>query len=89
MMYLHIVCTILLFFIGLCGVLLGRRNLILTIMSIELMILSSNMLFAFFSILLDDITGQVFMFYILSIAAAETAIGLYLVIAYYRSYRYI
>jgi NADH-quinone oxidoreductase subunit K len=53
------------------------------------MILSSNMLFAFFSILLDDITGQVFMFYILSIAAAETAIGLSLVIAYYRSYRYI
>jgi NADH-quinone oxidoreductase subunit K len=53
-------------------------------MSIELILLSVNLLFIFFSLYLDDISGQVFSLYILTIAAAESAIGLALIVIYYR-----
>jgi NADH-quinone oxidoreductase subunit K len=53
-------------------------------MSIELILLSVNLLFIFFSIYLDDISGQLFSLYILTIAAAESAIGLALIVIYYR-----
>jgi len=54
-------------------------------MSLELMILASNMVLVFFSIQLDDLMGQVFIFYILAIAAAETAVGLSILVSYYRT----
>lgn len=75
---------ILIFFSGVSGVFLTRRNIILILMSIELMLLSINLLFIFLSIYLDDILGQVFSLYILTIAASESAIGLALIVVYYR-----
>jgi NADH-quinone oxidoreductase subunit K len=72
------------FFIGSLGVFLTRRNIIVILMSIELMLLAINFLFIFFSLYLDDLLGQVFSLYILTIAAAESAIGLALIVIYYR-----
>ncbi len=58
-------------------------------MSLELMLLSSNYLYSYFSLYLDDLIGQVFSLLILSVGAAESALGLALVISYYRTYKYI
>jgi len=73
-----------LFFISLSGIFLNRRNLIILLMSIELMLLSINLNFIFFSVFLDDILGQIFALIILTIAAAESAIGLAILVVYYR-----
>ena len=73
-----------LFFIGLCGIMLNRKNIILMLMSIELMFLGINFNFIIFSIFLDDILGQIFAFFILTVAAAESAIGLAILVIYYR-----
>lgn len=79
-----IILCLILFLIGAFGIFITRRNIILIIMSIELMLLSVNLLFIFLSIYMDDILGQVFSLYILTIAAAESAIGLALIVIYYR-----
>jgi len=63
---------------------LGRRDIILILISLELILLSININFIFFSIQLDDLLGQVYALLVLTIAAAETAIGLAIVIIYYR-----
>ena len=76
--------NILLFFIGLIGVVLNRRNILIILMCIELLLLSLNMNFILFSVYLDDLYGQLFSFFILTIAAAESAIGLAIIIIYYR-----
>ena len=76
--------NILLFFIGLIGVILNRRNILIILMCIELLLLSLNMNFILFSVYLDDLYGQLFSFFILTIAAAESAIGLAIIIIYYR-----
>jgi len=73
-----------LFFIGLFGIVLNRKNIILMLMSIELMFLGINFNFIIFSIFLDDILGQIFAFFILTVAAAESAIGLAILVIYYR-----
>lgn len=73
-----------LFFISLSGIFLNRRNLIILLMSIELMFLSINLNFIFFSVFLDDILGQIFALIVLTIAAAESAIGLAILVIYYR-----
>ena len=65
-----------LFFIGMLGLSLNRSNVIIMIMAIELMLLASNMNFLSFSIYLDDIVGQIFVIFILTIAATESSIGL-------------
>ena len=83
-MIVYFITSIFLFFIGSLGIFLSRKNLILMIMSLELMLLSINMLLFFFSLYLDTLIGFLFIFYILTIAAAETAIGLSLMIIYYR-----
>jgi NADH-quinone oxidoreductase subunit K len=79
---LNIVVT--LFLIGALGLVLNRKNILITLMSIELMLLAVNLNFVIFSIYLDDITGYVFVLFILTIAAAESAIGLAILTIYYR-----
>ena len=76
--------NILLFIISLCGIVLNRRSLLITLMSIELVLLSLNLNFILFSIYHDDIYGQLFSLFILTVAAAESAIGLALIIIYFR-----
>ena len=72
------------FFLGLFGIILNRKNILNIIMSIELLLLSINLNFAIFSVYLDDITGQIFIIFILTIAAAESAIGLAIITGFYR-----
>ena len=75
---------IVLFLIGTLGLVLNRKNILITIMSVELMLLAVNLNFVLFSIYLDDIVGQVFVLFILTIAATESAIGLAILVIYYR-----
>jgi NADH-quinone oxidoreductase subunit K len=75
---------IILFLIGSLGLVLNRKNILITIMSVELMLLSVNLNFVIFSIYLDDITGYVFVLFILTIAATESAIGLAILSIYYK-----
>ena len=79
---LSIVIT--LFLIGVLGLVLNRKNILITLMSIELMLLAINLNFIIFSIYLDDTAGYVFVLFILTIAAAESAIGLAILTIYYR-----
>lgn len=79
---LNIVTT--LFLIGVLGLVLNRKNILITLMSIELMLLAINLNFIIFSIYLDDLAGYVFVLFILTIAAAESAIGLAILTIYYR-----
>nr|BBD14147.1 NADH dehydrogenase subunit 4L [Ophirina amphinema] len=72
------------FFIGLSGIFLNRRNIIILLMSVELMLLSINFGFILFSVYLDDIVGQIFSLLVLTVAAAESAIGLAILVIYYR-----
>lgn len=76
--------TLIVFFIGLIGIVLNRKNILITIMSIELLLLAVNLNFAAFSIYLDDIIGQIFVLFILTIAATESAIGLAIITVFYR-----
>lgn len=73
-----------LFFIGMLGLVLNRKNILIILMSVELMLLAINMNFVVFSVHLDDLLGQMFALFILTIAAAESAIGLAILVAYYR-----
>jgi len=75
---------IVLFLIGMIGIVINRKNIIITLMSIELILLSVNLNFIIFSIYLDDITGYLFVLFILTIAATESAIGLAILTAYYK-----
>lgn len=83
LIYFLIVNTIL-FSIGALGLVLNRKNILIIIMSIELMLLSVNLNFIMFSIYLDDLLGQLFVIFILTIAATESAIGLAILSSYYR-----
>jgi NADH-quinone oxidoreductase subunit K len=76
--------TSIVFFIGLIGIVLNRKNILIIIMSIELLLLAINLNFAAFSIYLDDIIGQIFVLFILTIAAAESAIGLAIITVFYK-----
>ena len=76
-----------LFAISVVGIFLNRKNLIVLLMAIELMLLSVNMNFVAFSHYLGDIAGQVFVFFILTAAAAESAIGLAILIVMFRNMR--
>ena len=76
--------AITLFLIGVLGLVLNIKNILITLMSIELMLLAINLNFIIFSIYLDDLTGYVFVLFILTIAAAESAIGLAILTIYYR-----
>jgi NADH-quinone oxidoreductase subunit K len=76
--------TCIVFSIGLIGIVLNRKNILLIIMSIELLLLSVNLNFASFSIYLDDVTGQVFILFVLAIAATESASGIAIITAFYK-----
>jgi len=89
LMIFFLFLPIVLFVVGIIGISMSKKNIILIIMSLELMLLASNYIYTFFSIYLDDLIGQVFSLLILSIGAAESALGLALVISYYRTYKYI
>jgi len=69
---------------GIFGMFLGRRDIIIILISLELILLSANINFVFYSIQLDDLLGQIYGLLVLTVAAAETAIGLAIVIIYYR-----
>lgn len=79
-----LILSVFLFIIGLVGIFLLKRNLIIILMSIELMLLGINYNFIIFSIYLDDIIGQIFTILILTVAASESAIGLAILVMYYR-----
>lgn len=76
--------NICLFLIGTLGLILNRKNVLITIMSIEIMLLSVNLNFIIFSIYLDDVLGYVFVLFILTIAATESAIGLAILSIFYK-----
>jgi NADH-quinone oxidoreductase subunit K len=78
------IVAISLFFIGLSGIMLNRKNIIVILMSIELILLAINFNFVVFSIFIDDFLGQIFAFFILTIAAAESAIGLAIYVIFFR-----
>jgi NADH-quinone oxidoreductase subunit K len=77
----------LLFAISVVGIFLNRKNVIILLMAIELMLLAVNMNFVAFSHYLGDISGQVFVFFILTVAAAESAIGLAILVVLFRTLR--
>lgn len=83
----YLVLGAIVFAIAVAGIFLNRKNLIVILMAIELMLLSVNMNFVAFSHYLGDIAGQVFVFFILTVAAAESAIGLAILIVMFRNMR--
>lgn len=74
----------LIFFVGLVGLFVTRKNIIVILMCIELMLLGINLHFIIYSVYLDDLLGQVFALFVLTVAAAESAIGLAILVVYYR-----
>jgi NADH-quinone oxidoreductase subunit K len=77
----------LLFAIGVAGIFINRKNIIILLMSIELMLLAVNVNFVAFSRFMGDAAGQVFVFFILTVAAAESAIGLAILVTLFRNRR--
>jgi NADH-quinone oxidoreductase subunit K len=83
----YLILGALLFAISVVGIFLNRKNVIILLMAIELMLLAVNMNFVAFSHYLGDIAGQVFVFFILTVAAAESAIGLAILVVLFRNMR--
>ena len=81
----YLVVAALLFTISIIGIFLNRRNVIILLMAIELMLLAVNMNFVAFSFYLNDMAGQIFVFFILTVAAAESAIGLAILVLLFRN----
>ena len=81
----YLVLGAILFSISIAGIFLNRKNIIIILMSIELMLLAVNINFVAFSHYLGDISGQVFVFFILTVAAAEAAIGLAILVVLFRN----
>ena len=81
----YLILGALIFTIGIVGIFLNRKNLIVILMCIELLLLAVNINLVSFSIFLNDISGQIFTLFILTVAAAEAAIGLAIIVVYYRN----
>ena len=81
----YLVVSSIVFTIGVVGVFLNRRNIIIVLMSIELMLLAVNINFVAFSWFLKDLTGQIFSLFVLTVAAAEAAVGLAILVVYFRN----
>jgi NADH-quinone oxidoreductase subunit K len=81
----YIVLSTIVFCISVAGIFINRKNMIVLLMAIELMLLSVNMNFIAFSRFLGDASGQVFVFFILTVAAAESAIGLAILVVLFRN----
>lgn len=82
---LFVYLTSIIFVISLLGIVFNFQNVLIILMGVELLLLSTNLNFIFFSIYLDDLYGQLFSLFILTIAASESAIGLAIIISHYRS----
>lgn len=83
----YLILSAVLFSISIIGIFLNRQNLLILLMSIELMLLSVNLNFVAFSHYLGDAAGQIFVFFILTVAASETAIGLAILVVLFRNLR--
>jgi NADH-quinone oxidoreductase subunit K len=81
----YLTVSAILFILGIFGIFLNRRNVIIILMSVELILLSVNLNMVAFSSFLNDIVGQVFALFILTVAAAEAAIGLAILVVFYRN----
>ena len=81
----YLILAAILFGFGFAGIIINRKNLIVLLMSIELMLLAVNFNFVAFSHFLNNMTGQIVVFFILTVAAAESAIGLAILVLFYRS----
>lgn len=84
MLIVQLVSNMFLFLIGVLGILLNRRSILIIFMCVEVILLSLNLNFIVVSTYLDDIQGQLFAFFILTVAAAESAVGLAIIILYYK-----
>lgn len=84
MFIIQFITNILLFLTGVFGILFNRKSILVVLMCIELLLLSVNLNFILFSVYLDDFYGQIFSLFILTIAASEAAVGLAILILYYR-----
>jgi NADH-quinone oxidoreductase subunit K len=80
----YLILGAILFSISVAGIFLNRKNVLILLMSIELMLLAVNLNFIAFSHYMNDLAGQVFVFFILTVAAAESAIGLAIIIVLFR-----
>lgn len=81
----YLTVAAILFTLGIFGIFLNRKNVIIILMSIELMLLAVNINFVAFSVFLQDLVGQVFAMFVLTVAAAEAAIGLAILVVYFRN----
>jgi NADH-quinone oxidoreductase subunit K len=81
----YLLIAAILFTLGVIGIFLNRKNVIVILMSIELILLAVNLNFVAFSHFLGDLVGQIFTLFVLTVAAAEAAIGLAIVVAYFRN----
>ena len=81
----YLAVAAILFTIGVVGIFLNRKNIIIILMSIELILLAVNLNFVAFSAYLGDLVGQVFALFVLTVAAAEAAIGLAILVVYFRN----
>ena len=81
----YLTLAAILFTLGVFGIFLNRKNIIIILMSIELMLLAINLNFVAFSVFLNDLAGQVFAMFVLTVAAAEAAIGLAILVVYFRN----
>jgi NADH-quinone oxidoreductase subunit K len=81
----YLAVAAMLFTVGVLGIFLNRKNVIIILMSIELILLSVNINFVAFSAFLGNLTGQVFALFVLTVAAAEAAIGLAILVVYFRN----
>tara|TARA_B100000686_G_scaffold335331_1_gene403774 strand:- start:1350 stop:1661 length:312 start_codon:yes stop_codon:yes gene_type:complete len=81
----YLTLAAIIFTIGIIGIFLNRKNVIIILMSIELILLSVNINLVSFSIYLQDLVGQIFTMFILTVAAAEAAVGLAIIVIYYKN----
>ena len=84
MLVIQCLVNLYVFLISFVNILLNRRHFLVIIISIEMLLLSVNLYFLLFSLQLDDILGEIFSFFILTVAAAESSIGLAIIILYYK-----
>ena len=81
----YLTLAAIIFVIGIVGIFLNRKNVIIILMSIELILLAVNINLVSFSIFINDISGQIFSLFILTVAAAEAAVGLAIIVIYYKN----
>ncbi|RCL01856.1 MAG: NADH-quinone oxidoreductase subunit K [Candidatus Tokpelaia sp. JSC188] len=81
----YLIVSAILFTIGIFGIFLNRKNIIIVLMSVELILLSVNLNFVAFSSILHDLVGQIFSLFVLTVSAAEAAIGLAILVVFFRN----